>query len=118
MALAVIDLLTSRDRRMEYAGDWWGGNRELGVMQQGRVLTDLCWNFVFISRIVTDELHNKIPTDCRGCRNYPFFARGRKYKQEREEEKSYFSALHLSSVFTERKISPSFSAVLASCDVK
>lgn len=41
-------------------------------MQQGRDLTDLCWYFVFISHTVTDKLHNKIPSDCRSCRNDPF----------------------------------------------
>lgn len=71
-ALAVSDLLAWRQGRAEKTGDWQGGSREVSVMQQGRDLTDLCWHFVFISHTVTDELHNKIPTDCRGCRNDPF----------------------------------------------
>lgn len=61
---------------MEKAEDWQGGNREVSVIERGRDLTDLCWHFVFISHIVTDELHNKIPTDCRGCRNDPFLLGG------------------------------------------
>lgn len=101
-ALAASDLLAWRHRRMEKAEDWRRGNRGVSVMQQGRDLTDLCWHFVFISHVVTDELHNKIPTDCRGCKKWPFFVRGRKYKQKSEGEKSYLSAPHLSSVFGTR----------------
>lgn len=85
-------------------------------MQWGTDLTDLLWRFVFISHVVTDEFYSKIPTDCRGCRNDPFFVRGRKHKQKREREKSYFSAFYLSGVSVHAykgRRSPLLSAVLA-----
>lgn len=89
-----------RHGRVEKAGDWQGGNREVSVMQQGRDLTDLCWHFLFINCTVTDELHNKIPADCRGCRNDPFLGGGRKHKQKREGVNPYFSTFHLRNVFS------------------
>lgn len=78
-----------RHGRVEKAGDWQGGNREVSVMQQGRDLTDLCWHFLFINRTVTDELHNKIPADCRGCRNDPFWG-GKKAQTKEGGHESIF----------------------------
>ena len=105
---------------VEKAGDSPGGNREVTVMQQGRDLTDLCWCFVFISHVVTDELYNKISTDCRGCRNDPFMLGGGNINERGRgtRDKSHFSASHLSSVLVHAykgKSSPPLSSALDHC---